>query len=229
VIAHMPVTLAPPEIKRKPKGQVPSDGGFGRGGPGDDSHRWDPGDGERQTSADSYRLAMWLGLASIVMLFAGLSSAYIIRLGGSSDWRAIRIPTFLIPNSVILLVSSVTLEMFRRNLTATLSPAARAWIGITTLLGAAFLAGQIAIWKTLVAQGIYLSTNSHSSFFYLLTGAHAVHLAGGVGVLLVLTTMAWRQVYSTRRLRILTDVTAIYWHFMDGLWIYLFVLLFFWR
>src|SRR5262247_4155643 len=152
----MPVTLAPPEIKRKPKGQVPSNGGVGRGGQGDDFHRWDPGDGERQTSADSYRLAMWLGLASIVMLFAGLSSAYIIRLGGSSDWRAIRIPNFLIPNSVILLASSVTLEMFRRKLTVALSQAARFWVGATTVLGATFLAGQIGIWKTLVAQGIYL-------------------------------------------------------------------------
>jgi cytochrome c oxidase subunit 3 len=172
---------------------------------------------------------MWLGLASIVMLFAGLSSAYIIRLGGSSDWRAISIPGFLIPNSLILLASSVTLEMFRRKLAVALTPQARLWIGITTLLGAAFLAGQIGIWRTLVAQGIYLSSNSHSSFFYLMTGAHAVHLAGGVITLLVLAGMAWRQVYATRGLRILADVTAIYWHFMDGLWIYLFVLLFFWR
>ena len=172
---------------------------------------------------------MWLGLASILMLFAGLSSAYIIRLGGSPDWRAISIPGFLIPNSVILLASSVTLEMFRRKLTAELTLQARFWIGITTLLGAAFLAGQIGIWKSLVAQGIYLSSNSHSSFFYLMTGAHAVHLAGGVITLLVLTVMAWCQVQATRGLRILADVTAIYWHFMDGLWIYLFVLLFFWR
>lgn len=225
----MPVTLAPQTIERKPKRRVPSNGGFGQGGPGGDSHRWDPADGENHTSADSYRLAMWLCLASIVMLFAGLSSAYIIRLGGSSDWRAISIPGFLIPNSVILLASSVTLEMFRRKLTAALTPAARVWIGITALLGIAFLAGQISIWKTLEAQGIYLSSNSHSSFFYLLTGAHAVHLAGGVITLLVLAAMAWRQVYATRGLRILADVTAIYWHFMDGLWIYLFVLLFFWR
>jgi cytochrome c oxidase subunit 3 len=172
---------------------------------------------------------MWLGLASIVMLFAGLSSAYVIRSGGASDWRAISIPGFLIPNSIILLASSVTLEMFRRRLTVTLTLGARLWIGITTLLGTAFLAGQIGMWKALVAQGVYLSSNSHSSFFYLLTGAHAVHLAGGVMALLVLAVMAWRQVYATRGLRILADVTAIYWHFMDGLWIYLFVLLFFWR
>jgi len=225
----MPVTLAPPQSEKKPKSRGPSDGGFGQGGRGDDSRRWDPGDGEHQTSADSYRLAMWLGLASIVMLFAGLSSAYIIRLGGSSDWRAISIPGFLIPNSVILLASSLTLELFRRKLTVALTAEARFWIGVTTLLGAAFLAGQIGIWKALVAQGIYLSSNSHSSFFYLMTGAHAVHLAGGVITLLVLAAMAWRQVHVTRGFRILADVTAIYWHFMDGLWIYLFVLLFFWR
>ena len=172
---------------------------------------------------------MWLGLASIVMLFAGLTSAYVIRLGSSSDWRAINIPGFLIPNSIILLASSVTLEMFRRKLTVALTSKARLWIGITTLLGTVFLAGQIGIWKTLAAQGVYLSSNSHSSFFYLMTGAHAVHLAGGVITLLVLAVMSWRQVYATRGLRILADVTSIYWHFMDGLWIYLFVLLFFWR
>ena len=225
----MPVTLAPPQFERKPKSQIPSNGGFGKGGSGDDAHRWDPGDGEHQTSADTYRMGMWLGLASIVMLFAGLSSAYIIRSGGASDWRAITIPGFLIPNSLILLASSVTLEMFRRRLAVALTPEARLWIGITALLGIAFLAGQVSIWKTLVTQGIYLSSNSHSSFFYLLTGAHAAHLAGGVLALLVLAAMAWRQVYATRELRILSDVTAIYWHFMDGLWIYLFVLLFFWR
>ncbi len=225
----MPVTLAPPQFERKPKGRIPSNGGFGNGGLGDDSHRWDPGDGEHQTSSDSYRMGMWLGLASIVMLFAGLTSAYVIRLGSSSDWRAINIPGFLIPNSIILLASSVTLEMFRRKLTVALTSKARLWIGITTLLGTAFLAGQISIWKTLAAQGVYLSSNSHSSFFYLMTGAHAVHLAGGVITLLVLAGMSWRQVYATRGLRILADVTAIYWHFMDGLWIYLFVLLFFWR
>src|SRR5882672_6914430 len=224
----MPVTLAPPQIERKPKSRVPSNGGSGSGGGGDDSHRWDRGDGENHTSADSYRLGMWLCLASIVMLFAGLSSAYIIRLGGSSDWRAINIPRFLIPNSVVLLASSVTLEMFRRRLTVALTSAARVWIGITALLGIAFLAGQISIWRALEAQGIYVSSNSHSSFFYLLTGAHAVHLAGGVITLLVLATMTWRQAYATRGLWILADVTAIYWHFMDGLWIYLFVLLFFW-
>ena len=88
------------------------------------------------------------------MLFAGLSSAYIIRSGGASDWRAISIPRFLIPNSLILLASSVTLEMFQEEAHRSVDASRRAsWIGITTLLGTAFLAGQISIWKTLVGAG----------------------------------------------------------------------------
>lgn len=224
----MPIALAPPQIDAKPKGRVPP-GGFGQGGQGDDFHRQGPNGGGNQTSADSYRLGMWLALASVTMLFSGLTSAYIIRLGGSQDWRAIEIPRFLIPNSLLLLASSATLEMFRRRLVATTTRKARFWIAITVLLGASFLAGQLAIWKALASQGVYLSSNSYSSFFYLLTGCHAVHLLGGLVALVVLAAMAFRELQPTRGQRIFADVTAIYWHFMDGLWIYLFVLLFFWR
>lgn len=224
----MPITIAPPEVENKSKGRRGS-GGFDQGGGwGGDSHRWGS-DGERLTSADSYRLAMWLGLASIVMLFAGLTSAYVIRLGSSDHWRAISIPAFLLPNSLLLLGSSVTLEIFRRKMGRGLSPAARFWILATTCLGVAFLAGQILIWRALSAQGIYLSSNAHSSFFYLMTGTHGVHLAGGVVALLVLSWKASREVFTSRGLKIFTDMTAIYWHFMDGLWIYLFLLLFLWR
>jgi cytochrome c oxidase subunit 3 len=225
----MPATLAPPKIEKQSKSQIPPGGGIGQGGHGDDSHRWGPDGGGNQTSADTYRLGMWLALASVMMLFAGLTSAYVIRLGGSQDWRAIEIPRFLIPNSLLLLASSATLELFRRRLAATATRKARFWIAITVLLGAGFLAGQVAIWKALSAQGVYLSSNSYSSFFYLLTGCHAVHLSGGLVALVVLAGMAFRQIQTTRGQRILADVTAIYWHFMDGLWIYLFVLLFFWR
>ncbi len=227
----MPVTIAPSESEKKLKGgRAALGGGYGAGGGwGGDSHRWDSGDGERLTSADSYRLAMWLGLASIVMLFAGLTSAYVVRLGSSDDWRAISVPAYLLPNSLLLLGSSVTLEIFRRKLGQAVSPAARFWILATTCLGVAFLAGQIWIWRALSAQGIYLSSNAHSSFFYLMTGTHGVHLAGGVVALLALSWKASRELFTSRGLKIFTDITAIYWHFMDGLWIYLFLLLFLWR
>ena len=225
----MPTTIAHPEIDTHPKGKR-GGGGFNGGGRDDDSGRWGAfGADPTQTSPDAYRLATWLGLASITMLFAALSSAYVFRMGASPDWRSISLPAFLLPNSGLLLASSMTLECFRRALRKGLTAAAQIWIAVTTLLGAGFLVGQIWIWKALTAQGIYLSSNGHSSFFYLMTGAHGVHLVGGVMALLVLSWKACRQVYPTRGLRIITDVTTIYWHFMDGLWIYLFLLLFLWR
>ena len=225
----MPVTLAPPQFERKPESRIPSNGGFGRGGPGDDSHRWDPGDSEHQTSADSYRMGMWLGLASIVMLFAGLSSAYVFRLGASLEWRTIEMPAFLLPNSCLLLASSVSLELFRRKLKRGLSANARLLLGLTVLLGVGFLSGQIWIWRTLSGQGIYMSSNPHSSFFYVMTGVHAVHLAGGILALSLLFARTCLATEIRAGLQTFADVTAIYWHFMDGLWVYLFLLLFFWR
>lgn len=227
----MPATIAPPEIEIKPKGsREGGGGGSDQRGWGGDSGSWGESDaGQPQTSPDTYRLAMWLGLASIVMLFAGLSSAYVFRLGASQDWQSINVPAFLWPNSGLLLASSVTLELFRRGLKSGLTSRVRRWIALTTLLGTSFLTGQVWIWKALSAQGIYLSSNPHSSFFYLMTGAHAVHLAGGVMALLVLCWKAWRQTRVTTGLETFSDVAAIYWHFMDGLWIYLFLLLFFWR
>jgi cytochrome c oxidase subunit III len=228
----MPATIAPPEVNTKPKGSHNSSGGgFDAGGwRGDDSNRWgDFGGSEPQTPIDAYRLAMWLALASIVMLFAGLSSAYVFRMGASPDWRSISIPAFLLPNSCLLLASSLTLELFRRGLKNGLDSKTRLWVALTSSLGAGFLVGQVWIWKALSAQGIYLSSNPHSSFFYLMTGTHGVHLAGGVIALLVLGWKTWRHVHVTWGLKTFSDLTAIYWHFMDGLWIYLFLLLFLWR
>jgi cytochrome c oxidase subunit 3 len=106
---------------------------------------------------------------------------------------------------------------------------------ITVVLGLAFLGAQLIAWRQLARQGLYLASNPHSSFFYLLTGAHAVHLLGG---LLGLTFLwfRWRRPRNeaneeTRvaKRRAATDAVTIYWHFMDGLWIYLFLLLFLWR
>jgi cytochrome c oxidase subunit 3 len=227
----MPATIAPPEVEAKPKGSHDSNGGgFDGSGGRDDSHRWgDFGRSEPQTPVDAYRLAMWLALASIVMLFAGLSSAYVFRMGASADWRSISIPAFLLPNSGLLLASSLTLELFRRGLKNGLDTRTRLCVALTSLLGAGFLVGQVWIWKVLSAQGIYLTSNPHSSFFYLMTGTHGVHLAGGVTALVVLCGKAWRHVHVTRGLKTFSDLTAIYWHFMDGLWIYLFLLLFLWR
>ena len=228
----MPTVITPQEteIITPPDHGSGGGSGFGSSGWDGDGYGWSPGGGVPQTSPDSYRLATWLGVASILMLFAGLSSAYIVRQGASGDWVSIAIPPFLLPNSLLLIASSVSLERSRNQLRKYgLIPAVRFWLNLTVLLGASFLAGQILIWKQLAAQGIYLNSNSHSSFYYLMTGAHGVHLAGGVIVLAILSIRAQRQLVANQSLRTLMDVTSIYWHFMDGLWIYLLLVLLFWR
>ncbi|MFN8008280.1 MAG: cytochrome c oxidase subunit 3 [Terriglobia bacterium] len=227
----MPTVITPHETETLNRPEHGSGGG-GSGSSGWDggSHRWDAGGSAPGVSPDTYRLAMWLGVASILMLFAGLSSAYIVRQGASGDWVTIAIPSLLLPNSLVLIASSLTLERSRKLLRKKgLNPSVNFWLSLTGVLGAIFLAGQILIWRQLAAQGIFLSSSSHSSFFYLMTGTHGVHLAGGLIGLAVLIFKARRQVFATESFRTLMDVISIYWHFMDGLWIYLFLLLFFWR
>ena len=167
-------------------------------------------------------IGMMLGLAAILMLFAAFTSAYVVRKGLSDDWRATAFPGILWLNSMVLLASSFTLEKARR----WRQDQARfqGWWWATTGLGMIFLIGQIVAWQQLVAGGVYVNTNPSSSFFYLLTGTHAVHLLGGVIALLYLSWRVWRRNSGGLGVTAL-GVTALYWHFMDGLWIYLFLLL----
>jgi cytochrome c oxidase subunit 3 len=198
-----------------------------RGGPrgGGDRKDGDGGGGgggrDEPLAFDTARLGLWLLLATITMLFAAFTSAYIVRRA-ASDWAPIRVPPLLWLNTVILVSSSLTMELGRR------SPRPRAfrrWLGMTFLLGLAFLGGQFLAWRELAAQGVYLSSNPHSSFFYVLTGAHAVHVLGGIGALLYVAGRLWRQNDSTATATA-PRLAATYWHFVDGLWAYLFVVLF---
>jgi cytochrome c oxidase subunit III len=163
---------------------------------------------------------MRFALASITMLFIALTSAYVVRQGLDPEWRAIQRPAILWINTIVLLASSFTIEKARR---ATRS--GTSWLFSTLLLGVAFVIGQLIAWRELSDQGVYLSTSPHSSFFYLLTGLHGLHLLGGI---VALTYIALRGLDEDHLPR-WVGATALYWHFMDGLWIYLFVLLFGWR
>jgi cytochrome c oxidase subunit III len=182
--------------------------------------------------ANRYRIGMWVGLASIAMMFTSLSSAYIVRSATSNDWFPLAMPRILFASTAFILISSVTLEVARRKLKHSFRDAYRTFLLLTALLGIGFLVSQLIAWRQLAAQGIYLASNPHSSFFYLLTGAHAVHLAGGLLALSFLWLRSRRQSedpgFIARR-QATADAVAIYWHFMDALWIYLFLLLFLWR
>lgn len=175
-----------------------------------------------------HRTGMWLALFAISMLFISFTSAYIVRSGMGNDWLAMEVPPLAWLNTVILLFSSLAMERSRRALEQGLRDACNRWITITALLGALFLAGQVIVWQQLVRQGIYMATNPSSSFFYLLTGAHGVHLFGGLIALFYLVVEAWRYRLGPAK-RTLVEVTAMYWHFMDGLWVYLVMLIWLWR
>ena len=204
--------------------KIPGPNGNGSKG-GDPFHQAD-------AKGNRYRIGMWVGLASIAMMFTSLSSAYIVRSGTAQDWVPLSVPKVLFLSTALILISSVTIELARRALKQGLNGVYSKYLLLTTLLGLGFLGSQLMAWRQLAGQGIYVSTHPHSSFFYLLTGAHAIHLAGGLLALGILWLRWRRQLGDTAvspRHRGAADAVSIYWHFMDALWIYLFLLLFLWR
>ncbi|HVB29873.1 MAG TPA: cytochrome c oxidase subunit 3 [Terriglobia bacterium] len=196
-------------------------GGGGSGGSGGQGHR---GPSNPPLPPGAYRIAIWIVIVAITMFFLALTSALVVRSGISNDWVHTAIPPILYFNTLVLICSSVTLELSRRSLKREAGEKFARWLYVTTALGITFILGQLAAWRELAAQGIYIATNPSSSFLYMLTAAHGLHLLGGILGLLYLVFRR-RQILAIPRKRIALDVTAIYWHFMDGLWIYLLILL----
>jgi cytochrome c oxidase subunit 3 len=141
-------------------------------------------------------------------------------------------PRVLLLSTTLILLSSVTLEAARRKLRAAFENSYKRWLLVTVFLGFSFLALQLLAWKQLARQGVFLSSNPHGSFFYLLTATHGLHLFCGLLALvflLVRTKQRKEKAASAGRRQAAADAVTIYWHFMDALWIYLFLLLFLWR
>lgn len=209
-----------------PKPNAPLAPIYGKGG---DINTLRPGGdgspGGIQLPERRYTTGMMLALGAVTMLFAAFTSAYIVRRGLSDDWVSLSLPSILWGSSFVLLLSSLTIEMARRSF-GELQRFKRWWL-VTCALGIAFLAGQLLAWSQLARNGVYLATNPSSSFFYLLTAAHGVHLVGGILALLAIALRAWLAPPGPGPTSV--GVTALYWHFMDGLWIYLFAFLLIWR
>lgn len=216
-------------------------------GGGDDGRGGDvPDYGARLRRA---RLGLLCGVATVGMVFVSLTSAYIFRRGlptfdGSTnsyvrDWGSVDMPWLLLGiNTLVLLVSSVTMEFARRRAAreAALSPVRSIpgislgdehsfpWLGLTILLGFGFFAGQWLAWRELNNSGFYINTNPSSSFVFVLTIAHALHVAGGM-IALIWAGSASLLHKPLEARRIVVDISAWYWHFMAVLWLYIFALL----
>src|SRR5689334_2136509 len=131
-------------------------------------------------TGNRYRIGMLVTLASIAMLFTSLSSAYIVRSGAMTDWFAIAVPRVLFGSTALLLLASVAIEIARRKLKQNLVAGYSGYLSLTVLLSLGFLGSQLFAWRQLQQQGIYIYSHPHSSFFYLMTGAHGFHIAGGL-------------------------------------------------
>jgi len=199
-------------------GGTPSggDGGFGGG------DEWKGPSGSARVPQRAYVTGMVIALGGILMFFMALVSAYIVRKDmPNSAWVQLNVPRVLWLNTLILIASSFTLARSRGRLLADDLPGFRHWWSVTTILGIFFLIGQVIAWRQLAAAGLFLATNPASSFFYVFTAAHGLHLLGGV---LALLYIAFRPTHRLTR-GTATEIVSMYWHFMDGLWVFLFLLL----
>jgi cytochrome c oxidase subunit III len=178
---------------------------------------------------------VWIAVAAISMTFAALISAMIVRQGVAPDWLRFQLPRILYFNTLILLASSFTLETSRRSFAGgpdfgrqelrngQSQARALSWLYITMALGLFFVVGQVIAWRNLAARGLFLASSPSSSFFYVLTALHGVHLLGGITGLAYVLYRLRRS--ADQRQRGVLGVASVYWHFMDGLWVFLLVVL----
>jgi cytochrome c oxidase subunit 3 len=173
------------------------------------------------------RTGVWIGIATISLSFAAYTSALMVRQGSMTGWVHFQVPPILYVNTLVLLASSATFVLGQRLMASgqegTFAARGGRWLQLTLVLGLLFLGGQVVAWRDLAAQGLYLSSNPGSSFFYVFTVLHALHLLGGIAAL---GYVLWRLRGAPGAPPLnVTGATALYWHFMDVLWVYLLLVL----
>jgi cytochrome c oxidase subunit 3 len=186
------------------------------------------GDDSSEPGASSFpiskgQIGVWILLTAVIMMFAGLSSAYIV-LHGVPTWQGIELPSLLWPNTAILFLSSIAIDIARRAVRRNDIQSMKRWVALGSILGLAFLVGQLAAWRQLVNAGVYVPSTLQSGFFYILTGLHGLHLFGGIVAMGFVMVQAFKERLTASNYEPL-KLCALYWHVMDALWIYLFVLL----
>lgn len=168
----------------------------------------------RGPRASAALTGVWIGIATISMSFAAFTSALIVRQSSAADWQHFPLPPLLYLNTLVLLLSSVTLEVSRRRHSV-------AALNATIVLGLLFVVGQVLAWRQLAAQNLFLSTGPRSAFFYVFTALHALHVLGGLVALLYVERRLARASLAPTTF----TAAAVYWHFMAVLWLSLLTLL----
>ncbi len=167
---------------------------------------------------------LWFGMVSIVMLFAGLTSAVIVRKG-DGEWLHFEMPSMFLISCFVILFSSlffIMANVFGRKNNSSMM---KSMLVLALLSGAVFVYTQLAGYGQLVDQGVFMTGATHNasgSFLYIISGLHLLHLAGGIIALLIVIFNAFKGRYNSENLLGL-QVCSSYWHFMGGMWIYLYV------
>lgn len=230
--------------EKKRRRRVGLSSGFGSGGGSQNNGGGGGNDGgnnrnddyiEEQESypSNKYRIGMWFLLLVVMMTFGGLISAYIvISTNGVLEWKPFDLPKAVLVSTFLILTSSVTYQLAQKSLYKDNQKTAKDWLLATTVCGGMFIASQLLAWFELVRRGVYMESNPYAGFFYILTAVHALHVIGGIVALGYILLRTWETTNSdaelVKRQQVSTTV-GWYWHFMDGLWIVLVLLLGFWK
>jgi cytochrome c oxidase subunit III len=169
------------------------------------------------------KFALWLFMVTVVMLFAAFTSAYIVRQS-EGNWLQFDLPSAFWITSGVIILSSITMHWAYLSAKKDNLDTVKLAMGITTVLGITFLIGQFIAWGELVESNVYFVGNPAGSFVYVFSGLHGLHLLGGVVFLIIVLIQTFRYKIHAKSLDQI-EMCATYWHFLDGLWLYLFLFL----
>lgn len=169
------------------------------------------------------KFALWLFIVTVVMIFASMTSAYIVRQA-EGNWLEFELPSIFWYSSGLIVLSSVSLHWAYLSAKRDSLDQVKTALGITVVLGLAFLVGQWYSWVALVDRDVYFVGNPSGSFLYVFTGLHALHLISGVIFLIIVLISSLRYEVHSRKMAQM-EMCVTYWHFLGGLWLYLFLFL----
>jgi cytochrome c oxidase subunit 3 len=187
---------------------------------------------KRRFYVHPYKFNLWLAIGSMIMFFTGLTSAYLVKSADTNVWESVALPSLFTVSTVLILLSSICMVLALRAFKANRVRQYQMLLLVTLLLGIGFMVSQVLAWKQLLIDGIELKNSIAGAYLYVISGAHLLHALGGVIALTVFTVIAFRRYrgpVDTLELNIAPDrrvgieVMATYWHFVDILWLYLFI------
>jgi cytochrome c oxidase subunit 3 len=176
-----------------------------------------------QSKIHPHKLALWVAIGSIIMMFGAFTSAYVVRRA-AGNWLEFKLPDIFMVSTVVILLSSVTIHLAYSGFKRGKEQQYKGMLIATFLLGLIFVVMQYNGWEALNSMGATFTVNPSSSFIYVISGLHAAHVLGGVAALAVAMTHAFVLPFKpTLRRKQRFDLVVQYWHFVDILWVYLMV------